>query len=128
MFRHSARCTGSKGGCAAEGSRQVMILSRCFSALPAAIGRQVELQLGHLEDVILEQMLREVTVVETQRGKELERVAVGSEMAAQGLVQGGVGARPRVGECSHCHKQGHTVDNCFQKQPVTIVTACYNCR
>ena len=28
-------------------------------------------------------------MVETQRGKELERVAVGSEMAAQGPVQGG---------------------------------------
>ena len=86
---------------AVEGSRQVMVRSRFFSALPAAIGRQVELQLGHLEDVTLEQMLRVVAVVETQRGKELERVAVGSEMA----VQGGVGARPRVGECSHCHKR-----------------------
>ena len=68
----------------------------------------MELQLGHLEDVTLEQILRVVAVVETERGKELERVAVGSEMAAQGPVQGGVGARPRVGECSHCHKRGHT--------------------
>ena len=71
-----------------------MVKSKFLSSLPGSLLGQINVQLGHLTDVSLEQMVRLASVLETQSqlGNMRERVGV-----AEGPMQGSGFEPPPVG-------------------------------
>ena len=108
---------------AEEGSRVEMVKSKLCSSLPDSIMQQVNVQLGHLGDVSLSQVVRLACVLESQLLKARDRAAVvGMSVEKPQVWEKRGGAGPRTVVCGFCEKVGHDEANCYLKK-----NACYRC-
>ena len=81
------------------------------------------MQLGHLSDISLEQVVRLAVLLESQLNKVARRAGVvGTSMEAPIKSEAKRESGPRVPVCEFCGRTGHEVTRCYQKN-----NACFQC-
>ena len=106
-----------------DGSRDDMVKSKLCAALPESIMQQVNVQLGHLSDISLEQVVRLAGVLESQLTRAANRAgAAGVETPRTDEPPRRNGAGARAPVCGSCGRVGHEESACLRGR-----NGCFTC-
>ena len=111
---------------APDSSQELMVRSKILSALSEKIAQQVEVQLGHRDDVTLAELIRLAVILESQAVRSSGKVGVGAADVNPESVEKSF-KRERLMEskiksCRFCDKTGHVEADCYRKHK-----ACFSC-
>ena len=99
---------------AGVGNQDDKVKSKMLASLPAKVVQQIDIQLGHLSESSLDQVVRLATVLEAQLPAANSRLGVTEASSSAPDVDTPKGnGRPRLMVCTYCEKVGHEKSNCY---------------